>query len=406
MAEILKNLEVKNKSHLELTVKDLLSRGGLETAREICQQPSLWLKTLDLVSGQQQKIENFLQKAFQHKNLEIILTGAGTSAFIGNILQAYFEKNTQKRVSAIASTELISHPQLHLPGKQILMVSFARSGNSPESLAAVNLANRFCEKAYHLIITCNRNSELVNNIQHDSTHLFFLPEEAEDRSVAMTGSFTSMLLAGLLISRIGDVDRLKPQIDRLAGYGERLIQQYASRLKEIANLNFTRAVFLGSGPMKGIAKESDLKVQELTAGKVICKHDSFLGFRHGPKVVIDPSTLLVYLFSNNAYVHQYETDLVKSINAGDRGLFQLGIIESGGHELGLDLLIELSGDKEKIDEEFLCVCSVLPAQMIGFFKSLQLGLKPDNSAENGTITRVVQGVTIYPFPHDGSQVSK
>jgi tagatose-6-phosphate ketose/aldose isomerase len=190
---------------------------------------------------------------------------------------------------------------------------------------------------------------------------------------------------------------LKSQVEQLCSYGENILKNYISNLKEVAGHNFKRAIFLGSGPLQGTAQESQLKLQELTAGNIICKYDSFLGFRHGPKAVIDTSTLLVYLFSNVDYVHQYEIDLVKAVNTGEKGLYRIGVIESAEKGLDIDLTIELSNDNRKIDEEFLSICNVLPAQIIGFFKSLNLGLKPDSPSVNGTITRVVEGVTIYPY---------
>ena len=213
----------------------------------------------------------------------------------------------------------------------------------------------------------------------------------------MTGSFTAMLLTGLLISRLKEIALLESTVAQLAHYASNILDNYAEKLKAAASLNFQRAVFLGSGPLRPAANESDLKLQELTEGKVICKFDSFLGFRHGPKAVINADTLLVYLFSNNSYVHQYEEDLVKSISSGEKGLFSIGITETVKKNMGLDLMIELSTNGRTIEEEFLPVCSVLPAQILGFYKSLELGLTPDNPSESETITRVVKGVTIYPF---------
>jgi tagatose-6-phosphate ketose/aldose isomerase len=381
---------------LEIPLGELKKIGGLETAREISQQPMLWRKTWKLVSEKKEELKNFLNKAYSIDNLEIILTGAGTSAFIGNILHGYFQKNTQKSTIPLSTTDILTHPELYFHGKTILLISFARSGNSPESLATVNLANYYCTRVFHLIICCNPDGQLARVKQDQNSHIFLLPAEAEDLSVAMTGSFTSMLLAGLLISRLDELDTLKDQLLRLIRYGENFIRNYTSKLREVAALHFDRAVFLGSGPLQGAAKESDLKLQEFTGGMVICKHDSFLGFRHGPKVIITPATLLVYLFSNNEYVHRYETDLVNSVNQGERGRFQIGISESPLEEDGLDLNLYFADDEGSIEEEFLSVCSVLPAQLIGFFKAIHLGLKPDNSAENGTITRVVEGVIIYP----------
>ena len=385
------------KSYLGFSQEELQQNGGFLTAKEIVQQPTLWMNTWALVNNQQVALETFLADAFQYESLTVILTGAGTSAFIGNALQGPFQKNTQKTTIAIATTDLISHPRHYFTNNATLLVSFARSGDSPESLAAVNLANDLCEKVFHLVITCNPMGKLALAKNSSPTFVFLLPPEGDDQSLVMTGSFTAMLLTGLLISRLKEIALLESTVAQLAHYASNILDNYAEKLKAAASLNFQRAVFLGSGPLRPAANESDLKLQELTEGKVICKFDSFLGFRHGPKAVINADTLLVYLFSNNSYVHQYEEDLVKSISSGEKGLFNIGITETVKKNMGLDLMIELSTNGRTIEEEFLPVCSVLPAQILGFYKSLELGLTPDNPSESETITRVVKGVTIYPF---------
>ena len=372
--------------------------GAQHTAREIAQQPWLWLETWKLINEKQTALESFLNEVYQNENVHVVLTGAGTSAFIGDILQGPFVKNTGKPTRAVATTDLITHPHNYFNKcGTTLLISFARSGDSPESLAASDLAEKFCNKIYHLIITCNPSGKLANGQSKCPTFVFLLPPEAGDQSLVMTGSFSTMLLAGLLISRIAEVQYLQQEIKHLSNYGQHVITRYADKLETLAQMDFERAVFLGSGPLHGVAKESSLKIQELTAGKVICTSDSFLGFRHGPKAVINPSTLMIYLFSNNPFAHQYEIDFVKSIHDGEGGLYQIGVFESGENNLKLDEVISFSHNGKNIDEDFLSVCSVLPAQILGFFKCIQLGLKPDNPSENGTITRVVQGVTIYPF---------
>jgi tagatose-6-phosphate ketose/aldose isomerase len=385
-------------NYLGFKLSELQLKGGGHTAREISQQPILWLDTFGLLASRRLDLQAFLDEVYAHDDLDIILTGAGTSAFIGNILQGPFQRISGKKTWAVATTDLVSHPDNYFHREAAtLLVSFARSGNSPESLAAVNLANTCCEKVYHLIITCNPSGKLARDIGGNATFVFLCPKEADDQSLAMTASFTCMLLAGLLISRLDKLEGLRGQVERLSRYGDTVIRNYAEALWEASGVNFNRAIFLGSGPLQGTAKESHLKLQELTDGKVICKHDSFLGFRHGPKAVIDPSTLLIYLFSNNEYAHQYEIDLVKAINAGEKGLYRIGIFEAAAAGLELDLTIALSSDQEKLEEDFLSICSVVPAQMLGFYKSLRLGLRPDSPSVNGTITRVVEGVNIYPF---------
>lgn len=369
------------------------------TSFEISSQPAVWRSTWNTLQKQQKELSSFLNYVYAKDNLNIILTGAGSSAFIGVALQGPFQKYTNILTRAISTTDLVTHPELFLlKDKPTLLVSFARSGDSPESLAAVNLVNELCTQVYHLIITCNANGKLAQGENQSNKMVFFLPPETNDKGLAMTASFTSMLLSGLVISRIHQTDRLESQISTLISYGENILQNYTERLYDIAKLDFKRVAFLGSGPLAGTAQESHLKLQELTNGNIICKHDSFLGFRHGPKAVTDKSTLVVYLFSNNKYAEQYENDLVSEICKQELSMYKIGIMESPKDtDFTLDLEIILGTGNHKLDEEFLTVCSVLPAQILGYYKSLNLGLNPDNPSASGVISRVVQGVKIYAY---------
>ncbi|MGX5820881.1 SIS domain-containing protein [Chitinophaga lutea] len=371
------------------------------TAGEIAHQPELWEKTSALIASQAGALRHFLDTAFSHPDLEIILTGAGSSAFIGEILEGAWQKYTGRKTSAYATTHLLTHPEHYFrKGKTVLLVSFARSGNSPESEGAVALANRCCKKAYHLIVTCSATGKLVQSKHIQPGFVLLLPPEANDQGLAMTGSFTSMLLAGLLIARVNDLTELRPQLDLLGQYGRRILEHYSDSLRRISSLPFDRTVFLGSGPLFGAALESHLKVQELTDGKTICKYDSFLSFRHGPKVVITPSTLIVYLCSNDPYVAQYERDLIQSIHHGEKGIHRILVSECEDETSAYadSRIILQNGHPTRLEEDFLAICHVLPAQLLGFFRSLALGLHPDSPSQSGTITRVVQGVTIYALP--------
>ena len=385
-------------NYLGISHDELLKLGAMHTAKEIAYQPELWLNTFEVIEKNNKVIKSFLDEVYAHNDLQIILTGAGSSAFLGDVLEGVFQKYVGTKTSAIATTELVTHPDYYLKcSGTLLLISFARSGNSPESVKAVELSDLFCKNIYHLIITCNPDGELVKNISKKNTFVLYMPPDADDKSLAMTGSFTAMLLSGLLLARINELGRLKAQVLSLCEYGRKIITKYTQDLKIVSELDFTRAIFLGSGILRGVARESHLKLQELTDGNVICNYDSFLGFRHGPKAVINGNTLIVYLFSNNDYVLNYEKDLVRAVNKGRRALCSIGVIENNIEDIDFDLRIQLSCDSSKIDEAFLSVASVLPAQILGFFKSLNLGLKPDTPSESGMITRVVQGVKTYPY---------
>jgi tagatose-6-phosphate ketose/aldose isomerase len=372
-----------------------------DTENEIWGQPDLWLKLWNNFRKEKIELGNYINKVLCNDGIQVILTGAGTSAFIGDVLLGAFNKYSNVPISSIATTDLVTHPELFFnKNKKYLLISFARSGNSPESSQAIILAEELSKKVYHLIITCSSDSELLKMIAGKDHFIFLMPPEADDKGLAMTGSFTSMLLAGLLISHLNKNDNLKDQIDLIHQYGKKILNEYSGELKKVAEMDFNRAVFLGSGMLKGVARESQLKLQELTDGKVICKYDSFLGFRHGPKAVINEKTLIVYLFSNSSYARDYEIDLVKGTNGGRKTLCSIGLMEEDLHLPELDLKIILSENGRKLDEDFLSVVSVLPAQLLAFYKSINLGLKPDSPSDSGMIHRVVQGVKIYPYKNN------
>lgn len=383
--------------YLGIKTSDLQSLGALHTAREISQQPAFWKETWQLVADQKTRLQKFIGDSMAYD--QVILTGAGTSAFIGSSLLGSYFRNFNKHTKAIPTTDLVSHPYDHLSKDlKTLVVSFARSGNSPESKAAVTLADKLSDQCHHLIITCNADGDLAKYESKNGRYVFLLPKETNDKSLAMTSSYSTMLLTGLLISRLSHLSELKKQVDLAAEYGQFILDEELGVLKKMASLPFQRAVFLGSGPLLGTANESHLKLQELTDGAVVCKHDSFLGFRHGPKAVVDSDTLIVFLLSNIQYVGKYELDLIYAMNTGKKALAQLAISEQLGIDLDTDFKIEFSKGDQKLEEDFLTLPSVLPTQILGFFKSLDLGLMPDEPSTSGAISRVVQGVNIYDLP--------
>lgn len=385
--------------YLGYSIEDLVSNGGLNTAKEISSQPDLWGKTYLKLLDEKSQIEEFLGKAWKSNCSYVILTGAGTSAFIGESLVGPFQKKWRIPCRAIATTDIITHPENYfIKAAPTLLISFARSGDSPESVATVEMAREHCDTLFELNITCNKEGELAKSAEDKNSHVFLLPEETNDNSLAMTASFSSMLLAGFLILNIHEVEQMKNVVDKICEMGKYILDKKISDLRELAMIDYERMVFLGSGPLFGIAHESHLKVQEMTDGKVICKYDTFLGFRHGPKAVVNDSTVIVYLFSNNAYSALYEVDLVKSVletNAGEKSIAVGNSIIKEADELKYDLSIQFPGGTKGLPEEFLSMVYILPAQIIGFYKSLSLGLSPDSPSKRGAISRVVQGVKIY-----------
>jgi tagatose-6-phosphate ketose/aldose isomerase len=381
--------------HLGIDESLLIEKGAVNTAREIEGQPVLWEKTREKVAAEAEMISSFIRETLPRCE-RIILTGAGTSAYIGLSLKGLYQRTFNKITEVIPTTDLVSHPDdLLISNIPTLVISFARSGNSPESVAAVMLADNRIEQCHHLFITCDPNGKLARHTTRQKHHLFLMPAEANDKSLAMTGSYSSMLLAGLLIAEISKISHNKKIVNHLAEIGTRFIKFNHDIIREIAQTDFDRVVFLGSGPLYGVATESHLKLQELTDGQVVCKHDTFLGFRHGPKAVTSSKTLIFYLLSNCSHVRNYETDLIRSMYKGQQAMMEAGICQARFDELPLDHYLSFSDNDAKLTDDYFCVAAILPAQLLGFFKSCQLGLKPDAPSASGAISRVVEGVKIY-----------
>ncbi|MHB9142501.1 MAG: SIS domain-containing protein [Paludibacter sp.] len=380
------------------TSKSVIEIKGEYTTKEIAQQPEMWKKTFDVINSNRNEIERFFEK-FSKKEADFILTGAGTSAFIGNAVYGVRLKHQQKQSRVVPSTELITHPEFYLlPNKTTVLISFARSGNSPESMAAVKVVDNFCQESFHIIITCDENGELYKNTNHENALRILLPPETNDVSLAMTSSFSSMMLAFILITKIDQLGLEERKIEELANWGNIVLSKYDGLISDIATIDFKRAVFLGTGPLKGTAEESHLKLQELTDGKVICAYNSFLGFRHGPRAIVDDETLLVYLFSDDQNSRNYEYDLVRQINQTKKGIAQIAISHKPVYIDGVTFDLNICFGKEhdsEVEIEYLCIAEILLAQLLGYHKSLDLGLNPDNPSLSGTISRVVEGVKIY-----------
>lgn len=371
------------------------------TATEIAGQPNLWKLISEELKSNKKEFERFLATA-KHNN--VVLTGAGSSAFIGESVEHVFTEQYNGR--SLSTTTLLTHFDYYIKSSDpLLLISFARSGNSPESNAVVDLAEQKCSTVYHIAITCNESGELAQKVSKLKNGLsLVLPPESEDKALAMTGSFTGMLLSALLIAENPDTPSLI-NVDTISEQANKFITSSTDCLKQLAETNFKRIVFLGSGPLEGIARESHLKVQELTDGQIIGKFDSFLGFRHGPKAVLDNHTLVVFLFSSDPHVFAYERDLANDITENARAMNTIGVFSYPDQMKEVPMKHSLLLNEERKEEPSVAdiLPYVLPAQILGLFKSLNLGLNPDNPSTDGSISRVVEGVTIYPMPEKNSK---
>jgi len=396
-------MSLKSNSCLGIDSVQLNEQGGALTAVEINQQPKVWGDVLKLICGDSAQHTKFLAPLLAKKDIRIILTGAGTSAFIGKCLAPLMLNKLGLRVEAIPTTDLVSGPELYFQQNiPTLMVSFARSGSSPESLAAVNLANRFCDSIHHVIFTCNEQGELhVTSKNKKNILTILLPHETHDRGFAMTSSFTSMLYSASLV--FGLIDSSESNCEAIGTAAAEVIAHELPLINAIVARQFQRVVYLGSNELRGLAEEAALKLLELTDGRVVATFDSPLGFRHGPKTIVNDKTLVVLFLTNQPYTRQYDLDLLRELQR-DGKAGQVIALNAGKNIDGSSGFVQIAGLTQANNLE-LALPYVVFAQLLSFMQSLALGITPDQPSRSGTVNRVVQGVQIYPTSNEAKHVS-
>jgi tagatose-6-phosphate ketose/aldose isomerase len=362
---------------------------GGATILEIGQQPDAWRE----VAGRaDEHAAAFLRDIVARPDLRVILTGAGSSAFAGEIAAPALRRQLGRRVEAIPTTDIVANPldylERHTP---TLLVSFGRSGNSPESVATTALADELVDDVWHLILTCDRSGELGRTHGDRANALVvFMPDRTNDTGFAMTSSLTSMLLSCLLM--LGPAQPV--DVEALALAAEYVIERTPD-IRALAQAKKQRIVYLGSGPLEGLARESALKLLELTAGEVVTYFDSPLGFRHGPKSVLDGDTLVVVYVSTDPYTRRYDLDIVAEVRA-QLGHDSVTVISTEPISAALGEAFVLPG-LHGVDDSSVASAYLVFAQYLALFTALEYGKTPDNPFPSGEVSRVVRGVTIYPM---------
>ena len=381
-----------------LTLEAMRSGRAEWTAREIAQQPRIWPELSRQISADQ-ALHDYLAPLLADRAVRIVCTGAGTSAYVGNCLAPALAM-WGRRADAIATTDIVSRPVSAFAREvPTLVVHFARSGNSPESVAAFDLAGQLIERCHQLVITCNSSGNLLRHAQEKSLgHCIVLPDACNDRSFAMTSSFTGMLLAAAQALQL--VKPLPGRIERLASLGEEVLTSLVPHVKAMVRAQFDRIIYLGSNELKGVARESALKMLELTSGRVVSMAESPLGFRHGPKSIVNENTLVVFFLSNDPYTRQYDEDLLREMRKEGRARQVIALTaQARGDDSGDMISLGAAADSSMPFSDLeSCLPYVAFAQILALHQSLSLGISPDRPNDTGTVHRVVRGVEIYPFP--------
>ncbi len=384
----------------EKNLEELKAMGADITTLEIKQQPELWLDTLNIYKENKEAVEAFLAeaRAMGEGRLSVVFTGAGTSDYVGDTCAPYLRHAGDSDLydfKPIASTDIVSAPLDFLrPEDPTLLVSFARSGNSPESLAAVDVARKVCHNIKFLNLTCAPEGKLAVESADDPNAFTILIPRANDKGFAMTGSYSCMELLSTLIFDTASMEEKESWVKAAAAMGENVVER-ESEIADFMAGDFNRVTYLGSGAFGGLAQEAQLKILELAHGLVATSYDTSMGYRHGPKSFVDDKTLLFVFVNNCAYTRQYDLDILNECNGEQIAQKIVGIQQ--------DVEPVFEGESftftgfDKLPEAYLALPFIMVGQVVSLLNSVRVGNTPDTPSPTGTVTRVVHGVTIHPY---------
>ena len=387
---------------LELPEQEKIERGLEHTPREIWQQPETWSKTYQRCVDRASELKDFLRGAGINRERStpaVYLVGAGTSDYTGRAISSLLRTNWRTDVWPIPSTTLLTEiEEFHRPGREYLWISFSRSGESPEGVALLERALERYPEVRHLIITCNERGPMAQLCARHPEKAFalVLDDAVNDRGLAMTSSFSNMVLAGQCVANLDDLSAFHDVVRRMSELGTHLLPAAAEVAAAVTMLGCSRACFIGSGALRAVADECALKVVELSGGKVTTLAETPLGLRHGPMSSVDGNTVFVAFLSNEARRRGYELDLLREIDRKRLGRVRVVVTTGDGNDVKdlADYRLSLCCGAD-FPDYYRPILDVMFGQLLGLFASMRCGLKPDQPSPNGAITRVVQPIKLY-----------
>ncbi len=366
---------------------------------EIWQQPQLWPETAQRVVAASKDWGDFVNSA-----QAILLTGSGSSYFVGKCIATALQESTSVPVTALESGEILMLGDGALPpARPLLVVSFARSGDSPESWGLVQHLLDEEPGINHLLITCNPNGRLARMWGERGTDrdprvkVLVMDERCCDRSLVMTSSFTSMAVAGLGLAFPGPAaNHYLETVEALAASVANLLANLLGPIEEFPLEKVERMIAVGSGALHGAALEVSLKMLEMSDGRVLTRSEGCLGLRHGPMCALHSRSLLFLPLSSHPLRRAYQMDLLKEVDRKRLGGWKVvvgGDIPADVLSPG-DLALEMAG-LAGLGDEWVAIASVVVGQLLAFLRCRVEGLRPDEPAVSDSITRVVGNFTLH-----------
>jgi len=368
---------------------------------EICRQPQTWRETCELMIESAATVNACLRDA-----KSLTFTGSGSSEYAGDCVCASLQEELGIDCRAIGGGVLLTEKTTALPVcRPRVLVSVARSGDSPESTGALSLMLDRDPEMRHLVLTCNRAGALAQSYRdRTQVSVIALGDNTNDQSLVMTSSFTNLIVAARFLGLAKNPDSYRAICHQAASIAAGVLAVHFDTLAQVAESGFKRIVYLGSGARYAVAREAALKMLEMTAGGVTSLHENYLGLRHGPMSFIDSHTLVVCFLSSDPTTRCYEADLLRELSQKRLGLRKLIVGEAIPADVMRtdtrndarthDVALECAGLKQLGDRNAVLV-DIVVAQLLAFFRCMQEGLHPDSPSHDNVINRVVQRFQLY-----------
>ena len=198
----------------------------------------------------------------------------------------------------------------------------------------------------------------------------------------------------LVFDKEADLAVKEGKISALIALSQKVLDS-AEMIQKMVSLDYNRVIYLGAGPFFGLAHEAQLKILELTAGQVATMYESPVGFRHGPKSLVNEETVIVVFGSTDSYTKLYDLDLVREV-AGDDIARKVILLTDQREDLENVEQFILSS-QSLADDVYRVFPYIVYGQLFALLTSLKVQNRPDTPSPTGTVNRVVQGVIIHPF---------
>jgi glutamine---fructose-6-phosphate transaminase (isomerizing) len=339
-------------------------QNGAWTQAEILSEPSSWDESLKIL-GRENHYPR-LKEIFTTEG-QWLMVGCGSSYYAALVAAATWTSLTGDRANAFPASEVLLYPEMVVPpSKNWRPVMISRSGHTSEVLKAAE----YLEKDRNLrtlAVSCVAKQPL----EEISSLTVVLPS-ADEKSMVMTRSFSCMILAlQYLAARWSGNTGFQESLKKISAPVSRLLEGLPARLEQfVATREFEDYVFLGQGPLFGIANEAMLKVKEMSCSYAQCFHT--LEFRHGPKAIVSRRTLVTFFISEAGYAA--ERDMLEEVKS--LGGITLVVTNHADDVIrrSADFLVELNLD---VPDYARSIAYIPPAQLLGLFLGRKKGLDSD-----------------------------